>query len=428
MGDRVIACASVIILSAGAVSAAPQHVINSGTQAWVSAAQSGRADLLIIGDSMVLQGGNGWDAGYNAAINSSIGLAGTGLVLGGYGQGEGYSVFDGYGWIKTPPSYATDYAWTNRAAVTGSPANAKQFYGYTIDGTTVPAQSALTWDVWTASDVGGGTLGAYMRSATSPYGTIQTIAPTATTGYQKSSFAFAAPASNAPVQLLANGAGNNSILYSRVTVPGDTGATVTSWGYGGKSTYDFWSEQWMTMPAVGRQAFLDAIVSGGSGKLMIALHEGLNDRNETTASATNAITPANSAAAFKDNVSTLIAQIRSDWSASGNDLLDLSFLLVSSYQDTWDTGTGNLLAAYGEAERQLALADAQISYVDLYSMAPLYANAPAGTFLPGDGVHIGRPATLNYSQQIWDVVMTPEPSLGLSVAAGVMLLARRRKR
>src|SRR5690349_3100926 len=65
-------------------------VINPGTTAWIAAAKSSRADMLLIGDSTIWHMGEGWDAGIILALSKRIGLAGTGLLQAG-AEGEGYS-------------------------------------------------------------------------------------------------------------------------------------------------------------------------------------------------------------------------------------------------------------------------------------------------------------------------------------------------
>src|SRR5690242_1399041 len=73
------------------------NVVNPGTINWADAARAGRADTLILGDSVVYANGHGWDQGFNIAGARDFGLAGTGLI--GYSTGSlGYG-YNNYGSI-----------------------------------------------------------------------------------------------------------------------------------------------------------------------------------------------------------------------------------------------------------------------------------------------------------------------------------------
>ena len=74
-------------------------VIQEDLKDWYAAAQTGRADVLIIGDSVVLHAGHGWDAGVQAGLGQTIGLAaGTGYLVGrSAGQGGGYGAGGTFG-------------------------------------------------------------------------------------------------------------------------------------------------------------------------------------------------------------------------------------------------------------------------------------------------------------------------------------------
>src|SRR4051794_31336205 len=87
-----ITCTVVGITSA---SRAQSIILNSGMQGWLDSTRTSRADMLILGDSVVWTGGNGWDAGLIRGFSNRVGLAGTGLgVDGGFtGEGEGYAPY-----------------------------------------------------------------------------------------------------------------------------------------------------------------------------------------------------------------------------------------------------------------------------------------------------------------------------------------------
>src|SRR3954468_22072348 len=84
-------CGGAVALAAMTTAAwAVAPVVNPGTNNWVTAARTGRADMLVIGDSLVA-GGDGWDAGFINAGARNLGLAGSGITVdsafGGYGEG-----------------------------------------------------------------------------------------------------------------------------------------------------------------------------------------------------------------------------------------------------------------------------------------------------------------------------------------------------
>src|SRR5258708_3278621 len=54
---------------------ADPSIIQPGLRAWSEAAKTGRADTWLLGDSVIAS----FDAGFNAAIGSHYGLAGTGV-------------------------------------------------------------------------------------------------------------------------------------------------------------------------------------------------------------------------------------------------------------------------------------------------------------------------------------------------------------
>ena len=176
-------------------------IIHAGTQSWVQAARTGRADMLILGDSVVFHNGNGWDAGFDDALNRDLGLAGSGLVSGGSGiDGNGFAIGQFYGspWVSSPaavPINRQGYVWRGTASTIGSVPNSAYFAE--TDGTTLRAPAGYNWNLYTASPVGSGAFGAYSRISSPPYTTLQTL-PTVITntpadGLQKTVLHFDSP-------------------------------------------------------------------------------------------------------------------------------------------------------------------------------------------------------------------------------------------
>jgi hypothetical protein len=447
MPNRLAATAVSVTVSCVAAMAwvAPpargENVVNDGTRRWVDAARSGRADLLVLGDSVVWHMGNGWDAGYTRAARDTLGLAGTGLMDGMGGEGEGYGIGPIFGspWDGNPASVPADrrgYVWRDRAFTAGATPLGSFFAG-AAPGTLDPS-GPLDWHLWTASPAGGGSMAAYARLGAAPYTTLRTFdpVPTATPADGLQQVTFSSPAGTVaagePQELFLKDVTNTSIFYSRLLVPGATGATVTSWGYGGHSTRDFLFDQWLGqgVTADGRTQWFDALTGGGSGKLNVLVAEGFNDRNEDQPSA-NGVADGDSPEAFADNMRSLLTAIRADWSAAGRDPADLSFTLVSTYKDAHEVGFGEL-GQYAAELEQIATAaaaagDDSITYVDLYAMSLPYAQAQAEGYMY-DEVHVSRDGALAYSRMVMDALV-PEPSgaaLLLTAAAG--LLGGRRRR
>jgi len=229
-------------------------------------------------------------------------------------------------------------------------------------------------------------------------------------------------------------AANMSVLYSRITVPDAKGASVTSWGYGGRSMLDFYHDQWMGsgMSAEGRKAWFDAMIQGGTGKVNVVIAEGFNDRNETETSL-GGTTPGASPLAFSDNIKGMIAQVRKEWVASGHNVDDLSFTLLGMYDDDAEDQAGKLgidqpLHQFAIELSKIAKLDSQISFVNLQNHVPDYAGLWANGWMY-DQTHPTREGALAMSQIIVDTLAAPtvpEPNLGFLVLGGLVVLRRRR--
>jgi lysophospholipase L1-like esterase len=413
---------------ASSSSAAPAPVVsNSGTQAWVAAARTSRADLLIIGDSVTTFQGDGWDAGMIQAAHEHFGLAGTGLMDGRGIDGDGYGSYQvpGAGWDQDPaaaPAARAGHVWKSVHSA-GTTARNDLGVGLAAGNAVLPAGGAYDLHVWSASAAGGGQMGAYRRSAalsTFPQRRT-TFAPVATAtpeaDLQHTAFNFpAVPGTDAHGhEFFLEATTDTSVYYTRLSRAGATGVTVSSWGYGGKSTLDFYNDLYAggTMTPAGRAAWLGAVVDGGSGKLNVVIAEGFNDRNETTPSV-HGIEPGSSAAAFADNVTSLMDRLRQDWALAGKPVSDLSFTLLGMYDDA-DTGTR--LREYAAALHDLSVADPSVSFVDLYLLAPTFEQAQALGYL-ADDVHPTRAGAIAYSRLVMDAIV-PEPT----GAAAVLLVA-----
>ena len=386
------------------VCVADSIVLNQGTLDWIAAAQSGRADILFVGDSTVQFGGNGWDAGMIIAGKERFGLAGTGLISNGSFGGPGYGYSNGganasFGWdtsIANAPADRQGYAV--KGEVVNAGASPASFFGYQVNGNspTLSPTAAYDWHVYTASD-STGSMSAVRRRDSSPYTVYQSVGPVATStpvdGLQHTVFSFddTPEISSGLTQAfrLVNTT-ETSVFYSRLTDPNAaSGITVSSIGYGGKTTLEFYNDIWINgaLSPQGRAHYLSSLVDGGSGKLNIMIAEGFNDRNETDPSV-NGITDGNSPEAFADNMDALMDAMRADWLAGGHDPTDLSFTLLGMFEIQSDTDPEDegLMRDYALELENIALSDTQVSFVNLYDLAPKYAEA-SGLGYSTDGLH-----------------------------------------
>lgn len=418
----------------------PAKVVHQSALDWAAAARTGRADMLVLGDSVVWYGGNGWDAGFNKAANDRFGLAGTGLNSGAFvGQGEG---FESYGiqngpWSTDPatvPASRAGYTWFNPVSAGASPASGQ---GWGVFGSTLPANAAYDMHLYTASPAGGGSVSAIRRLGVPSYPVLATTpavnTQTPATGLQHTVLPFPSNSLDAgtPQEFFLSNTTNTSVLYSRLLRPDATGVTVTTWGYGGHSARAFLADQYTPaggMTREGRAAWLTAMSDGGSGKLNVVIAEGFNDRADTAVSAdgTNA---SNTPAGFAANVSSIVAAVRSDWAAAGKNPSDLTFTLLGTYGDRFNSGPTGILRDYAAAEAGLAAADPQVNFVDLYQFVPSFDESERLGYIVDD-VHLTRDGALAYSAAAFDAMTTvPEPATSaVAAVAAVGLLVRRRRR
>lgn len=418
-------------------------VINSGTTAWVNAAKAGRADMLVLGDSTVLVNNDGWDAGLNIGLQNTVGLAGSGLQSGLGGEGEQYAIGPIFGsdlgnrGIPVPTGY-DGYIWRGTYQTAGTiPAGA---LFAEIKSVATDTGQGDNWTFYTAAGPGGGSISGIGRYSDPSWTTFSTFGPVMLnntgSGLQKTTIHFdKLPTANTSRELQVTGLTNAAIMYSRVTEPGATGATVSSWSLGGQGTKNFLQNQYLngSMTAAGRQQLLNALVDGGSGKLNVAIAEGFNDRNNSGQMSADGVNNSSTPQGFAANISALISAVRNDWIAAGHSRSDLSFTLIGEYQDYYAANAPsdslNLLKEYAAVEMQLAQADSQISFVDLYNDAPSYSQANALGYM-ADQVHFSRAGAINYGNLVANaLVNTPEPtSLGLLGLLSLVGLASRRRR
>jgi hypothetical protein len=417
-------------------------IIQPGLKQWVTAAQTGRADMWFLGDSIA----GPFNGGMAAAAAAHFGLAGTGL--GGEIDNLSYTITPPYplgagGWdtsLSAVPANRQDYVLSIAQPATAGTTPAINFTYYLSPGGELNPQAAYDWHVWTASAPGGGSMQADRGSTDNNNAILQTLAPVATmtpaSGLQHSVFHLDATTGHDTAVGFGHltNVTNTSILYSRLIEPGAKGMTLTTWGYGGHDALQLYTDKYLGGPTsqAGRAQFLSALTDGGSGKLTVVLEEGTNDAGELNPSV-HGITPPGSPAAFLDNMTSLIDGIASDWAAAGKPQGDLSFLVLGMYQYGHRTDAEQALhRAYAQEVEGLAQTRSDVSFVDLYDIAPTWDQANALGYM-ADDVHPTLLGATVYANGILDQVVNtavaPEPTgaAGPALLGALALLAVRKR-
>lgn len=230
------------------------------------------------------------------------------------------------------------------------------------------------------------------------------------------------PTTDPRTQVQTVNATNVTISGQRLLIPGATGATVTSWGYGGQSTLDFYQNAYTGISSRARQTLFERIVDGGSGKLLVMIMEGFNDRNETDPSLGGTV-DGDSPQAFVDNVVGLIDEVRADWADAVFNPDDPSFLTFSMYA----VAEGNdELIDYADALMALAGSRTDVSFMALRTGQPTFAQADALGYY-ADGLHLSRDSELFYGEVIGDAII-PEAAAAVLWICAVGALVRSRPR
>jgi len=364
--------------------------------------------VLILGDSVVVFGGHGWDDGLNRAGAERYGLAGTGLLY-ETSSGDGFRLITQFGWITDPdaaPAPLTNFAVASHVYTTGT--GSQRRIGVLVNASSALAGAPLELSAWGVSASGADVLRGAARLGISPFSTIfqsatQTLLfPAPGIDHVAFSIDGNLTAQPTPLDYFISGSDDSSYVYVRALKQDDRGITVTSVGLGGQSVRSLYTNMWTggIWDAQGRAAFLDAIVQGGSGKLLVPIFEGFNDRNESQPSLTLGILPGNSPAAFGDNIDTLIGAVQADWASTGRPSDDLSFVIFGMYDIN---GDNTQLIDYSDGLRTYAQGTTGVSYLDLRSFGVSFDQGQ-GQGLFADGLHLNRSGTQFYSRRIFDVL------------------------
>lgn len=433
----VLSIASVTLLCATQTQAG-DSLINQGTRDWVAAATTGRADMLILGDSIVNHG-IGWTGGISHAASTRIGLAGTGMSASVPYQGEPVS-YPGLGggslhvatdWVRTRysmPDHLEGYVMGSNVSLLGTTWPSPRFWqaiGYYDD--LLDRSAAYNWQLWVAATgtINGTIQGLRASRLQTPYTrTVLQTSPAVSVPMGQSapqlvelSFA-AAPGdvSNWHEFGLVNTSRKMAVFYNRLIDPNATGITVSGWSYSGGTMNDFVTDVYDNggFDQAGRAAYLKALVHGNSGKLNVVIAMGVNDSNESEASLTQGITPGYAVGAFIDNIRTQIDLVTADWAFAGLPAGDLSFTLPSTYQigpELIGQARVARLQAYRDALRILAATDPRISFIDMWGASPTAEVAVANNHIH-DGEHPSRTGALLYGAIFMNELLESVPLTG----------------
>lgn len=451
--------AAILLLAASSVFAV-DNVINQSLLDWKTAATTGRADVLVYGDSTVES--NSWTKAIEIGASQKLGLAGTGLMPGAVPNGSDsgtntntnnylgnfshdytlvrpatvWAAGDGsvpsgltgylpaYGWNDGPGGRSFFSATAGSTAIGGlgfrlgqAPSGAAG----AAAGTYLSPAAAYDFTVWTGNTTAGSMGAQRLNSSGTVLATASNVATNSTGSLQKTSFSFAANGTSGYQDVVLSNTTNTTVFYSRLTKPGSTGATVSGWSSSGASTYGL-DQHWdgtsrigssaNHLSTAGQQAYLGALTDGGSGKLNIMIFTGLNDSHWT---------PVNSQTNFQTDITNLVSSIRSSWTGAGRSSSNLTFTLFGMYDASNANYSNAALRSYAQAAHDVAISDSQVSFIDIQPM-----DAGAGTYLQGDGVHLSQSGAEYFGPQIFNAI--PEPT-SLSILGGftAWLTLRRRR-
>jgi hypothetical protein len=387
---------------------AASSIINIGTQAWVQAAYTGRADMLILGDSITNHIGTGWTGGISYALSQQVGLAGGGMMGWAkpavYPGRAGTQALLGPEWIQPTavlPMELQQYALGADVLLADNtqPTTLEAVLGRDAD--ILDREDGYVWKFWVAgTGETDGTIQASRTVWTDQPRVTELLHTSATYSVPESAdepFLIEIPFAPTPGQpgdrheFALQNTTDTALFYHRLINPQATGATVTGWGYSGGSTHDFVTDLYNNgrLTEEGRATYLSNLVHGNSGKLNVVIAEGVNDSRETAPSLTEWIEPGSSKEAFIDNIKTLVNLVSDDWEHAGLDPNDLSFTLLSTYQlpeGLISDDKRDRLPEYRDALRELAQTSSRYSFIDMWDAGPSADEIQDSNYLI-NGVH-----------------------------------------
>ena len=330
-------------------------------------ARIGRVDVVCIGDSNQLQRSNGWDQGWHKAMASRFGEYATGLVS--WGEGNGLSASQGYlynampaadsqfrlsgappeaqAFLNNPPSLLGPHNYVY--VPEGETASGTALVGMVVDhrcpiGLSGPLRMHFSYGVFSGS--GPGSFQPYCRFEAFPFDAIATAPVLSTRTGDAGPFRLAYGSLDLPAQTrnrqislracptTSSVVGPFIAYFMRLeNVERQRGGAVSAlYAVGSKSSYDMAAAVTTSSDATLTNYFESLrMLQGPTKAVLVRINTGLNDRAESRASLTGGITPGNSAAAYRDNIQTIINRIESIWHVNGWSTDTLFFLLTPSH-------------------------------------------------------------------------------------------------
>lgn len=359
----------------------------AAVRGWARAVLHGRADIVLMGDSNIVYGGHGYDAGFARATRATVGSYGTGLLWFGENRGIGAGIGDGFETLSGSSGFAYDGAPIDAANVANDFATylylpaptqlsgARQA-GIVTTQAAVDSRSNLRWHVTEGVFPGGGSWHPVVRQGVPPYtilADLGTVSTQGTTGLRTTSFTLPADSSRPPVlewrlapfsfstQLV----GDLLAVRSRVeNVDIRSGAVVHTYFFAGGRSARFMAGRMRATSDTAIGAYFRD-VRRTCDHVLVILNQGLNDRTENEPSVREG-SPGNSPAAFVDNMTYVVDRLRGAWAAEGWPADELHVLACVAHPV--ETPPSPMLQAYLDALRSCGRADIAVtSLAEYYS-------------------------------------------------------------
>lgn len=342
---------------------APPIVNAAALTPWIVKAETGRADMIALGDSNQVFDTTGWDHGMTRALAQRFGTYSTGLLAVGenFGQGAGLGyLYQAYS-LASSMQFAFSgapaglealltpgvirpmcYARVAAGAVAGGSINTGMFMWR--DAPVNPAGTLRYLVTFGRFTSGVGSFQPTIRQGEPPYTVLAISAKVFTSGATES-------AATASV-MLAPGPRTTALdfrltpwqvdiegpfigYYQRVeNMDAQAGAAMhTLHAVGGDSARDM-ALGLLTASDAQLELYLGLVRSLQKPpvRVLVRINSGLNDRNEPLVSLGPTPTlPGNSAAAYADNMLAIIGRIETVWQDAGWDVDELCFLISVSH-------------------------------------------------------------------------------------------------
>ena len=332
---------------------------------WMLVAETGRADVIGIGDSNQLYGGYGWDEYFAKALVSRFGMYATGIMSAGENAGWGSGAGFGYQGFSTASGGNFSYAGAPPALdsflnggtlhplyylfLSSGQAGGFENLGIFLNSNCAinvngPLRFHVTFGCFEGA--GNGFFQPSVRAEQPPYQLFAnaSVVSTMAESYGESQTTLDLPAATRNCALgfrfCPRGTdmqGPVAILYSSVeNTSRDQGvAFSTLYGNGGQSARDM-AQSLIDASDTQLTLYFSSIRARQAGQaqeaVLIRINTGLNDRNETEPSVGSlAVLDGDSQEAFGDNITAIINRIRGVWVLNGWDMEELFFLISVSH-------------------------------------------------------------------------------------------------